>query len=211
MRRWEPLAGVGAVVLWIVGAFLLENTDRPEGEDAAAFARWVADNDTEIVAGTVVYGFGVVLFLWFLGVLRSVLVTAERGPTHYSAIAYGSGLATSVCLLASYLPWAKAAFDKDNISDTSVEALVLMGDSFFGGVELFAIPLLVATAIVALRTSVLPRWLAWLSLVLAVVLAIIPIGWLGVIVGLPLWTLVASVVLYRLPSTAPSSTPAARS
>jgi hypothetical protein len=211
MRRWESLAGVGAVVLWIVGAFLLENTDRPEGKNAAAFAQWVADNDTEIVAGAVVFGFGVLLFLWFLGVLRSVLVSAERGPTHLSAIAYGSGIATSVCLMASYLPWAKAAFDKDNISDSSIEALVLMGDSFFGGVELFAIPLLVATALVALRTAVLPRWLAWFSFVLALVLAVFPIGWLGVILGLPLWTLLTSVVLYRLPSTAPSSTPAASS
>ena len=62
-RRLDPLAGVVAVVLWVVGTFLLENTDRPEGKDSAAFAAWVRDNDVEIVTGTVVFGFGVLFFL----------------------------------------------------------------------------------------------------------------------------------------------------
>jgi hypothetical protein len=100
-------------------------------------------------------------------------------------------------MLFTVLPHAQAAFDKDDTSDTSVDALVHMGDAFFGGVELFAIPLLVATALVILRFGGLPRWLAWASLVLAVVLVIIPIGWLGVLLGLPLWVLVTSFVLYR--------------
>jgi hypothetical protein len=72
-----------------------------------------------------------------------------------------------------------------------------MGDSFFGGVELFAIPLLVGTGIVARRTGALPKWLAWFSLVLALILAIIPIGWAGVLLGLPLWTMITAIVLYR--------------
>jgi uncharacterized protein (DUF58 family) len=38
--------------------------------------------------------------------------------------------------------------------------------------------------------------------VLALILAIPPIGWLGVIAGLPLWTLVVSVLLYTRPGTA---------
>ena len=40
MRSWEryaPLSGVAAVALWILGAFLLEKDDRPEGKDTAAF------------------------------------------------------------------------------------------------------------------------------------------------------------------------------
>jgi uncharacterized protein (DUF58 family) len=56
--------------------------------------------------------------------------------------------------------------------------------------------MLAATALVILRYGALPRWLAWVSLVLALILAIVPIGWLGVIIGLPLWTLVTAVVLY---------------
>jgi hypothetical protein len=110
------------------------------------------------------------------------------------------GIATAVMMLAVYLPHAQAAFDHDNMSDTAIESVVHVGDAFFGGVELFAIPLLLATGLVARRTGALPGWLAWFSLLLALLLAIIPIGWLGVLIGLPLWTLITAVVLYRIGS-----------
>lgn len=200
MARWErfaPLTGVAAVVLWIVGTFLLEKDDRPDGKDTAAFVAWVEQNDTAIIAGAVVFGFGVILFLWMLGSLRATLFAAEGGTGRLSTIAFGSGVATAISMLFTVLPHAQAAFDKDDTSATSVDALVHMGDAFFGGVELFAIPMLVATALVILRYGPLPRWLAWFSLALALVLVIIPIGWLGVIVGLPLWTLLVSVLLFR--------------
>ena len=109
-------------------------------------------------------------------------------------------------MMATYLPWAKAAFDNENMTDSAVEAVVQMGDSFFGGVELFAIVLLVATGIVVRRTGAMPRWLGWFSFVLALVLAIIPIGWAGVLFGLPLWTLVMAVILYRIGGASPAAT-----
>jgi hypothetical protein len=197
-HRYEPLAGIGAVALWVVGTFLLEKDDRPEGQDTQAFVSWVEENDTAILAGGIVFGFGVLLFVWMLGSLRSALTTAEGGSGRLAAIAFGSGIATSVCLMAIYLPHAQAAFDHANISDTSVDALVHIGDAFFAGVELFAIPLLVATGLATRRHGPLPRWYAWVCLVLALVLAIPPIGWLGVFLGLPLWVLITSLLLYRL-------------
>jgi hypothetical protein len=205
MVRWEryaPLTGVAAVLLWIVGTFLLEKDDRPEGKDTAEFVAWVNQNDTAIIVGAVIFGFGVLLFLWMLGSLRASLFTAEGGTGRLATIAFAGGVATAISMMFIVLPHAQAAFDKDDTSDTSIDALVHMGDAFFGGVELFAIPLLAATALVTLRFGGLPRWFAWVSLVLALILAIPPIGWLGVIVGLPLWVLLLSVLLYRQHPTA---------
>jgi hypothetical protein len=203
MARWErwernaPLTGVVAVVLWIIGTYLLEKDDRPEGKDTAAFVTWVSENDTAIIVGAIIFGFGVLFFLWMLGSLRASLFAAEGGTGRLATIAFAGGVATAISMLFTVLPHAQAAFDQDDVSDTSIDALVHMGDAFFGGVELFAIPLLVATALVTLRYGGLPRWFAWVSLVLALILAIPPIGWLGVIVGLPLWVLLLSVLLYR--------------
>lgn len=199
MERWErhaPLTGVAAVLFWIVGTFLLEKDDRPEGKDTAAFVAWVEKNDNSIIAGAVIFGLGVLLFLWMLGSLRARLVAVEGGTGRLATIAFASGVATSISMLFVYLPQAQAAIDKSDTSDTSIDALVHVGDAFFGGVELFAIPLLVATALVTLRFGALPRWFAWVSLALALLLLIIPIGWLGVIAGLPLWTLAVSLLLW---------------
>lgn len=197
LERYAPLTGLVAVVLWIVGTFLLEKDDRPDGKDTAAFVAWVEENDSSILAGAIVFGFGVLFFLWMLGSLRAALWAAEGGSGRLAVIAYGSGVAVSVFLMATYLPHAQAAFDHDNTSDTSVDALVRVGDSFFGGAALFAIPLMLATALSIVRFAALPRWLAWLSLAVALVLVIPPLAFFGLVLGLPLWTLAASVLLYR--------------
>ena len=196
LERYAPLTGVAAVVLWIVGTYLTEKDDRPEGKDTAALVAWVEKNDTSLIAGAVIFGLGVVLFLWMLGSLRSALYAAEGGTGRLATIAFAGGVATAISMMFTYLPHAQAAFDVDDTSETSTDALVHMGDAFFGGVELFAIPLTAATALAVLRFGALPRWFAWFSLALALVLVIVPIGWLGVIAGLPLWTLIVSVLLF---------------
>jgi hypothetical protein len=205
-ERYAPLTGVVAVVLWVVGLYLLEKDDRPDGKDTAAFVAWVQENDSSILAGAIVFGFGVLFFLWMLGSLRAALFAAEGGTGRLATIAFGSGVATSVFLMATYLPHAQAAFDHENTSDTSVDALVRMGDAFFGGAALFSIPLLVATALAILRFGALPRWLAWVSLLVALVLVIPPLAFFGLVLGLPLWVLATSVVLFR-PTAAVESGP----
>jgi hypothetical protein len=199
VERWEryaPLTGVVAVVLWIAGAFLLEKDDRPDGKDTAAFVRWVEQNDSSILAGAIIFGFAVLFFLWMLGSLRAALTAAEGTPARLAILTFASGLAVSISLMFTYLPHAQAAFDHANTSDTAIEALVRVGDAFFGGAALFSIPMLVAAALSIVRHGALPRWLAWFSIAVAVVMAIPPLAFFGLVLGLPLWTLFASILLY---------------
>jgi hypothetical protein len=196
-ERYAPLTGLAAVLLWIVGAFLLEKDDRPDGKDTTAFVAWVEENDTSILAGAIIFGFGVLFFLWLLGSLRTALLAAESGTGRLATIAFASGVAVSISLMFTYLPHAQAAFDHENTSDTGIEALVRVGDAFFGGAVLFSIPMLTATALAVIRFGALPRWLAWFSLFVALVMAIPTLGFFGVVVGLPVWTVLVSVLLYR--------------
>jgi hypothetical protein len=202
LDRFAPLTGLVAVVLWIVGVFLLEKDDRPDGKDTAAFVEWVQQNDTSILAGAIVFGFGVLFFLWLLGSLRAALVAAEGGTGRLASIAFGAGVAVCVSLMFAYLPHGQAAFDHENTSDTAIESLVRVGDAFFGGAVLFSIPLLVATGLAILRLGALSRWLGWASLALAAVMAVPPLGFFGLVLGLPLWTLALSLALYRRPQSA---------
>ena len=78
LERYAPLTGFIAVALWILGVFLLEKDDRPDGKDTAAFVAWVEENDTSILAGAIIFGFGVLFFLWLLGSLRTALIKRLR-------------------------------------------------------------------------------------------------------------------------------------
>jgi type IV secretory pathway TrbD component len=60
----------------------------------------------------------------------------------------------------------------------------------------------------SLRTGSLPRWLAWVSLVVALALIILPIGWAALLFGFPLWVLVVSFLLWSASAdTAEASAP----
>jgi hypothetical protein len=60
-----------------------------------------------------------------------------------------------------------------------------------------------------IRTRVLPAWVGWASLVLALVMLIPPIGWAGLLLGFPLWTVLVSVLLWMRPAAEPSPPPTA--
>jgi hypothetical protein len=207
--RYAPLTGVAAVVFWVVGFFLFLSTDVEGAEEAAEILAGYESDENAILFAGWVFVLGGVLFLWFLGSLRTRLLAAEGAPGRLTAIAFGGGIATAIFLMTLPLGDMAAAL-ADELEPQAAQALNNIGTAGFIGAEFSAIALLVATALVALRTGVLPRWLGWVSLLLALWLLIAPIGWLALIFGVPLWILVVSVLLYRqAPSTSPAPPPAA--
>jgi len=65
-------------------------------------------------------------------------------------------------------------------------------------------------AVVAFRTKVLPKWWAILMVLVAIVLLIGPIGWAGLIFGVPIWTLVTAGMMLWSPRrvVGPGASPA---
>ena len=90
--------------------------------------------------------------------------------------------------------------DKNDITPAIAAVFHHSVDIFFVGAELAAVLPLAAVAIVAWRTRLFPRWWAAFAGLVAIVLIAGPIGWLGLIFGVPLWTLGTSLfVLLRSP------------
>lgn len=212
MRSWEryaPLTGVVAVILWVVGVFISESgSARPEDERAENILAWYADNENTIVAGELTFVLGVLFFIWFVGSLRAAFFAGEGGVGRVSSIAFGSGLLVALALIIQAAALIQPTFaDEGELSGEAAQAMSVLSDAMFGAVEVTLVVMLVAAALVILRTRVLPTLLGWASLVLALILVIIPIGWIGVIFGFPLWVLVTSVLLYMRPAGEPTPAP----
>jgi len=208
--RWErfaPLTGIVAVVLWVVGVIVEESTDYSDQDTPREILAVFQEDTNTLIAAGIIFAFGAVFFIWFLGSLRAALYSAEDGVGRLSSIVYGSGMLAALCLLLQVAPTLQGAVDEDDLSADTAQSLQSMGEAFFVGTELTLLVMFAAVGLLVLQTRVLPIWLGWVSLAVALLLAIIPIGWAGVVWAFPLWTIVTSVLLYLRAPTAPVGAP----
>jgi hypothetical protein len=205
-RRVTPLAGVLSVVLFVIGVFVLESGDTP-GDDAtgAEIAAYFADTLDRLAIGALLWGVGIIALIWFLDGLRTHILPASD---QLARLTYGFGFAAALFILASVMPDVAGALASDNLDRKldpgAAEAFDSMGDAFFIAAEIMLAGFFSAVGLAAVRGRSLPMWLGWISLALAVVALILPIGWAVVIFAFPLWILVVSALMWmrREPSPA---------
>ncbi|MBD0338346.1 MAG: hypothetical protein ICV67_03565 [Thermoleophilia bacterium] len=202
-QRWEryaPWTGVGAVVLFVAGVFVFEGLgDTPGGEATAEqYLTFFRDEETTIWIGAWLFFLGIFLFLWFLGSLRASLHWAEGGVGRLASVAHAGGLGAALLTATSIgtqVSGTIAASDDRNLSAQAAETLWWVADGIFVTGTFFLAALYAATAIVALRTRVLPLWLGIVSAIFAVVSLVPFVSWAVLFFGTPVWILVVAVWL----------------
>lgn len=203
-ERWATLSGVLAVPFWVVGVIILST--KATGDKGPEILASYHKHSDWILCGGLLWSIGTLLFIWFLGSLRSRYLAAEGGPGRLTTLAFGGGIAASV--LGMLIPTADevGALNKNDIDASGASVLHNFGDAFFIAAEYTLPVLFFASAILALRHGALPKWLGWFSLLIGIVLLIGPIGWAAMIFAVPIWVLIVSVLLYtRAPAGAPAA------
>lgn len=201
-ERVAPLTGVLAVVLVVAGVVVFESADTPGPESAPTEYVSYFDSETgTIFPGTLLFALGILLFVWFAGTLRARLAEREGGVGRVSTIAFGGALGMAALLLAAIGTSISGAFileeDDAQLAPAAAQALWHVGEGVFLMGWFMGALFLAATAIAALRTRLLPRWLGWVTLGIAVLLLIPWVGWLAFIFLMPLWILGVSILLWR--------------
>jgi hypothetical protein len=204
LERWErfaPLTGIAAVVFWVLGVVIVESGDTPDDAPAAEIVRYFENDEASIYLGVLSLFLGSLFFVWFAGSLRAVVAAAEGGVARLASVVFGFALAKAIFDVSVGVPQMSGAFTANEteavLTPGAAQALWAAGDGFFVAAAYAAAFFLLATAIAILRWSVLPRWLAWVNVLVAIVLLIPPIGWAALIFAFPLWVLLVSVLLYR--------------
>jgi hypothetical protein len=218
LARYAPLTGLLAIVFGAVGGVLSTTwADEPGSKASGAeIAAWMTDKSWAIIVSGWLWWLAGLSFLWFLASLRSVLGRGEGGDRRVTTIAFSSGTVAVALFMLTAVPIVTGAavqeFDDRTLTPSLAESLFVLGNGggIFLAVELTVGVLAVASAIVVLRTAVLPKWYGWLDLVYGIWLLIIPIGWIGLI-GFPIWILLTTVLVYRAESSAPSAAAAVAS
>ncbi|MEP6599953.1 MAG: hypothetical protein ABJB98_10975, partial [Actinomycetota bacterium] len=178
LERLAPLTGALAMLLFVAEATLSGNTPDTNAPAHEVVSYWQDHHTQQQVAG-VLFGLAAVAFVWFGASLRQALRRAEGDPGRLSSIAFAGTVIIAVGLL-TYAGFGLAIADAvGKVPESVTQTLnVLTGPAIFITIQVGTLLMLLSVGISVLRHGGLPRWIGWVSIVLAVVAAT-PVGFLA--------------------------------
>ena len=209
-ERWSAASGVVSVVLMAV-AFAVAGSSPDSGDPEAKIASYLTSNSNQNQNFVAFFVFvaGILFMLVFLSVLRARLAAAEGSSGGLAPLAFGSGVASAALWIVSvsFFVAPLAVADDRGALGARADLYALSNDAGYllwvGAVVLGAL-VVWATSAVAFKTGVLPRWFAWVGVVVGVI-CLLAIFFIPAFVYWA-WILVASILLLRRREGAPAAT-----
>ena len=169
-KRWlVPLTGLVFIVLLIVGFIVMG--EPPDAEDPVQeIVDFYQDDKDSIEAGVFLLALGTVFFVFFANYLRTVFRETSLSATILvgaAIFAVGGAIDGTISIAI-----AEAA---DDIEPASVQTLQALWDNDFLPLAIGITVFLVSIGTSILSTGLLPRWLGWLVLVVALI-SVTPLG-----------------------------------
>jgi hypothetical protein len=165
--RWAATSGIAFVVLFIVSFF--SATKPPDsGDPNSEWVTYFVNHHRATLISAVLLGAAVMFFIWFAGSVGAAL--RDAGEQRLAAVAFGGGIATAAVGIVIAGLQGGVAYRIAIDSPANVKAFVDFAYALQALISFPGAVLIGATAIASWRSGVLPRWLAGLSGVAAVVL-----------------------------------------
>jgi hypothetical protein len=196
ISKWfPPFTGIIFVALVVAITILIGQGQDASKKTAQEIVNHYQDNNTRESIGAILIVFASATLLYFGGWLRRVLRDAEGPEGILSAVVFGAAVVFSAgAAVAGSIHLALPDL-ADDINPVALQAIngIDFDMFFFFPVGLGTIFL--ATGISAVRHGALPKWFAWVSVVLGV-LSFTPAFFIIFFIG-PLWFLVLSIIGIR--------------
>ena len=205
--RFAPLTGAIFVVLLIIGFIPLGGNTPDTDASAAKIISFYNDHQTKEILAIIVVALAALFLAFFAVAIRNYLRDAGGGDFWPTVALVGAALGVAGLFVAGGMHFALV--DGANLShnrtlspDAMVAINALDNDNFIA----FSVPLgimLFGAAGAALKGGGLPKWMAWVAIVLGICF-FTPVGFFAF--GLTgIWIIVASILMYRR-TAAPAAT-----
>lgn len=202
-KKWTtPRAAAVAGILFsllLLASLVLIRISVPS--DPVEAGEWLAGNYKAVSLALNLVPFAGIAFLWFIGVVRDRL--GDNEDRFFATVFLGSGLLFLAMLFAS----AAIAGGIISLYGITPSLLIESGVYVFGRTVVYELMhvytmrmagvFMISTCTLSLRTGIIPRWMIFLGMALAVFLLLSMgfIEWAPVV--FPLWTLLISVHILR--------------
>ncbi len=206
-RTWDwlaPLTGAVAIALLVAG-FAIGGEPPEASDDQQEILDFYLDNKDSIQIGAVLGGLAGVFLIFFAYHLRTALNAA--GQTALSAtVLVGAAIIAVAGAIDGTILFALAE-TADDIDASQLQTLQALWDNDFLLFDLGFLVFLISSGIAIMRTGLLPSWLGWVAIALAILL-VTPAFFVGLF-GMLAWVLIVSIALaVRARRAAAPATPA---
>ena len=196
---WERLGAVSGIVFVVLffAGFIAAGAglDAEASDPATKIAAEFIENKDQLAIGGWILLVALFFLFWFLGYLRSQLQRAEGEVGWLTSVAYGGGLvAGGMALVLAGITLAGSVISDYGNDPQVARTLAAIEWNWIWVIAAPLAALVGGTAVVSLRFAALPKWLGWISVVLALLLVIPPISYFGFLL-FHIWTIAVSVVL----------------
>lgn len=195
--RFAPLTGIVFVVLLVIG-FIPVGGETPDLEDPASkVTSFYADHQGKEIAAVIIVALAALFLALFAVALRDYLRRGDPDSDFWPTVALVGGVIAVTGLLVAVGTHLALVDGGDKKIDPAAMVAInaIDNDNFFA----FSIPIgimLLGAACATLRNGAdLPKWLAWVALVLFVVY-FTPAGFASFALS-GIWIIIASIVMYR--------------
>lgn len=195
--RAAAAAGVAFALLFGANLILIRSS-LPEG--AQPGTQWLDAASGKMKIAAILMPFAGISFLWFIGVVRDNLGRLE--DRFFSTVFLGSGL---LFLAMMFITSAIGAGLSASNTAVGHEAMSQSEVALFGQMVVLALSktyalrmaavFMISLATIWLRTGLMPRWLVYISYLLAVALLIAGDISMWLTLGFPIWVLAVSLLL----------------
>jgi hypothetical protein len=207
-ERWAAAAGIGFVVLNLIGAFAPGGSYPKVHDSPAKIAAFAHDHHQALALAAVLTGLAAPLLIWLFAGIASAIRNAGQGPL--AVVLFGVAVAGTTLATASDAIWQVLGHvDNDGFTKAAFQTLGFLVTKAFWCAAIGALVVGVAA-----QRGAFAQWYAWVNFAAAVLFAL---GGLTVresgflqsagglaffaFMGLLLWVLVSSVVLWTMPAS----------
>ena len=200
-EKFLPASGILAGILFAISGYLPQTPDSSSENPVTVMAGHELQNTIAFVAAAL---FAVTMAFFAVGI-RQALRSGEPGESTYSSAALAGGIMVAVA--SALNAWVGFALVEAVHKEQTTTAHVLGALGLTSWLPFMAASavLLLSAGLGGLRTAVLPKWLAIVTIVLGVCALLGPTGF-AVWFAMPVWCIVLGVVLARR-QTAGTTTP----
>jgi hypothetical protein len=217
-ERWARAGGIG-FVLFAIAAFVVGGEPPTVSDSAEEVVSYYDGDRGQVLASSLLFVVGLILLLWFAGAIANAL--RERGEGRVAATLIAA--VTAFVSLQIVLTGIGAALAHSVAAEADPEVVRALFSLSWVIDMLAALPsaLFALTAAIGLRrVQMIPSWLSWAGVALAVLFVLRSTTWardgfwsptggyLLILIPLALlWILITSIVLVRAASPASSAQP----